>query len=622
MCGIAGILRWSGPKIRDEEIKSMITAIRHRGPDGEGIFLRERVALGHRRLSIIDLEGGRQPMLNEDGQVAVTFNGEIYNFQELVEILKTKGHIFKTRSDTEVIVHAWEEWGKDCVRRFRGMFAFAIADWKQNKIFLARDHFGIKPLYYVLKEKQLFFASEIQALKAVDDCPSDIDLQSLDQYLMLQYIPAPRTIFKQMFKLLPAHCMTVHFDGRVEGPDRYWNIKFSPKKWNSLDECAEALEERIRDSVKAHLVADVDFGAFLSGGIDSSVVVSCMAQELNRPIKTFSIGFQHAKVNELSYAKQVAERWNTNHQFEVLNPDVCKILPKLVQHYGEPFGDYSSIPTYYVSQFAKHSVPMVLSGDGGDEAFGGYKSYLKWVSFLFPNRPIWKRIMYPFAKLLMPQRYGEPRESLEHWYNMIQIMSAPFRFNLWKKEFHNFVNLPIEIFENSWRKMAHSYSPLEKVRSLDYDTYLPDDILVKVDVASMAHGLEVRTPLIDVKVVEFLQSIPSHFLLRESDKNSKEWMTKFLLRKILTKYFPNDFINRPKKGFSPPLNEWLTFDEQFFSFVKDVLLDSRASISCYFEREIIVSLMKEQKQRANQGHLIWMLLFLEVWLKGFRNGNR
>ena len=436
MCGIVGLLNTNGSPVSSQVVNKMTQSVAHRGPDDWGIEIRGEVGLGHRRLSIIDLEGGKQPLANEDGQIWITYNGEVYNFLDLRHDLQKRGHLFRTNSDTETIVHAYEEWGDDCVKRLRGMFAFCIVDFNKRRLFLARDHLGIKPLNYLHTCDLFAFASELQSFKSLPRVMLELDLHAIDEYLRLQYIPAPRTAFKQVRKLSPAHCMSISFDGVVHGPEEYWRLEFLPNYKRSEGEWIEALQAVLYDSVRVHLVSDVPYGAFLSGGVDSSAIVAYMSQILKQPVRTFSIGFKETEFNELHWAKEVAQRWGTEHHIEIVKPDAFAILPKLVQHYGEPFGDSSAIPTYYLCEMARRFVPMVLSGDGGDEILAGYDSYRGWLRWLSPDpKSTWKRMLYKVASMVWPHRYSARQPSLSNWLKFISYFSPAQRLSLWRAEY-------------------------------------------------------------------------------------------------------------------------------------------------------------------------------------------
>jgi asparagine synthase (glutamine-hydrolysing) len=607
MCGIAGLFRTSKP-VDEQELIAMTDSLKHRGPDGYGVKLFDKGGIGHLRLAIIDLATGAQPICNEHETVWITFNGEIYNFEELRDQLKVFGHHFKTNSDTEVIVHGYEQWGYDIVKKMRGMFAFAIVDVKKQLVFISRDHFGIKPIYYYNANQSFAFASELQAFNKVEDFKKELDLNAIDEYLWLQYIPAPKTVWKNTFKLKPAHYVVYHFDGRVEEPVCYWDVDFSKKQNKSRAEWIEQTEDVIRNSVKAHLVSDVPFGAFLSGGIDSTLIVSYMSKILKEPVKTFSIGFEEEAFNELEYAKLAAEKFGTDHHVEIVRPDALAILPKLVKHYGEPFGDSSAIPTYYVCELARKHVTMVLSGDGGDEGFAGYGSYLNWMKFQAINyRKGWKKKIFPLAQDLFPSRY--PRtDSLDKWMDKIQYIGNDERTKLWKSEFREFFHSEINEFNDFFSK-TKKLSIANKVQYMDMKTYMPYDILTKVDVASMIHSLEVRTPLIDKEVWEFAATIPEEMNINNSG-DGKTWNGKLLLKEILRKQFGDSFIDRKKMGFGVPLSKWFANGGELNQMLNDYLLSANSKILFYFDRSVV----EEMIRKNSSGHL-WLLLFLEEWLR-------
>lgn len=618
MCGIVGILRFRGP-IERSEISEAVNRLAHRGPDGDGLLAAENVVIGHRRLSIIDPEMGKQPMSNDDGSIWITFNGEIYNFRELRQTLESDNHVFRTHSDTEVILHAYDEWGDDCVNHLRGMFAFAIVDFARRRVFLARDQFGIKPLFYFGNHECFIFGSEIQALKAFPDVPLDIDLQALDQYLWLQYIPAPRSIFRQIRKLPPAHRMSITFDGTLDEPSEYWDVQFRPVSQRSEKDWLAELEHVISESVKAHLVSDVPFGAFLSGGVDSSAVVTYMAQLLDRPIKTFSIGFRASEFDESCYASLVAKRWGTEHYTEILEPDALGVLPELVHHSGEPFGDSSIIPMFYISKLAREYVPMVLSGDGSDELFAGYQSYLDWMGHLYPysRLPVWKQRLYPLASHVFPRRYppiSRGREHVDNWLSLVNYMSHDLRAGLWREEFKQVLSYPLDVFKTMYARTSHC-SDIQKVQYMDVKTYLPYDILSKVDIASMANSLEVRTPFVDKKVVEFAATIPSS--LNMALGADRRWQGKLLLKKLLEKYYPKTFLYRRKQGFSIPLEKWFFNESEIRSEVKERLFSQHSCLRTYFDMKGIQTLIDKRFVGP-----LWLLLVLDEWMEQFNREKR
>lgn len=608
MCGIAGYISINS-LANEQVIKTMTDSISHRGPDGFGHKLFENVAIGHRRLSIIDLESGTQPMADASANLWITYNGELYNYLELKDELLNCGYKFKTSSDTEVIIYAYHKWKELCLEKFRGMFAFAIVDLNSKNIFIARDHFGIKPLFIYQSNNIVAFGSELQQFKNLPEFDNSIDITAIDQYLWLQYIPAPLTIFKQVEKLKAAHYITIDFTGKIGEQKKYWDIDFSKKQTKTKQEWLEATDAVIKDSVKAHLVSDVPFGAFLSGGIDSSLVVEHMSRILNKPVETFSIGFEEEQYNELKFADQVAKKFQTRHHTEIVKPNALEILPTLVKHYGEPFGDSSCIPTYYVCELARKHVTMVLSGDGGDEAFAGYNSYINWLKYMpLLYRTGIKRSIYPLQEKLFPSRYPK-KDTLEAWLGNIHYLDRDWRTRLWKPQYHTqMANLP-EDFEQLFRSTAN-YSLTNKVQYMDMKTYMNFDILPKVDTASMIHSLEVRTPLIDKRIWEFAASIPEEFNI---NRNSGEWRGKLLLKELMLKNFPDEFVNRKKQGFSIPLDKWFGHKGELNQLLQDKLLSSDSLLNTYFNPLTIKEMIEK-----NHTSGLWLLLFLEEWLSQYK----
>ncbi|MBL1208604.1 asparagine synthase (glutamine-hydrolyzing) [Geminocystis sp. GBBB08] len=608
MCGITGILQFQ-EKANRQDIQLMTNSLSHRGPDGDGIWINGQVAIGHRRLVIIDLETGQQPLCNKDETIWITFNGEIYNYRELRQQLISKGHRFKTNSDTEVIVHGYEEWGDSCVQKFRGMFAFGIVDLNRQKVFIARDQLGIKPLYYIFTDTFFAFASEIQALRQLS-INLDIDLQAIDQYLWLKYIPAPKTIFQQIKKLLPAHYISVTFGGTIFESKQYWHLNFKPNKTKNEAHWLEEFDFVFKESVKTHLVSDVSFGAFLSGGVDSSAIVAYMSQLLEEPVKTFSIGFDEADFNEPGYAEIAAKRWKTDHHTETVKLEsIENLLPKLVKHYGEPFGDSSAIPTYYLSKMAREQVTMVLSGDGGDELFAGYNNYLDWMYWLHKyqeEKPRWERITDPFSRFWKRDHCPYRIPDLQTWFRHITQISSGDRLELWRREYDSIVNQPINIFEEEYKKVSN-YNWNQKAQYLDIKTYMPSCILTKVDIASMMNGLEVRTPIVDTKVFEFAVSIPESFNIGRNYQGI--WEGKLLFKKLLSRYYPHDFLHRRKMGFSPPIEKCLSAQGNYRKILEERFLDSGCKLYQYFRPEIVQKMIKQEQTNS-----LWLLLVLDEWL--------
>jgi len=611
MCGICGIISNTINKSCPSQISQMLTSISHRGPDGDGVFTHKNICIGHRRLAIIDPEGGKQPLANEDNSVWITYNGELYNFHELKKTLLALGHQFKTKTDTEVVVHAYEEWGYECVHRFRGMFAFCIVDLNEQVLFLARDHFGIKPLCYLVTSGIFAFASEIQALKQATTPHSlSIDLEAMDMYLRLGYIPAPSSIYKEVKKLPPATWMKVSFSGEILSVKRYWQANFQPDYSKSEEKWLEELDATLMDSVKHHLVSDVPFGAFLSGGLDSSLIVLYMSRILDQPVEAFSIGFKEKTYDETGYAKLAAKTCGAKHHLEIVTPDALELLPKLVRHYGEPFADSSALPTYYVSKLARAYVPMVLSGDGGDELFAGYNSYIAWMKIL-ETKP--ETLNYQYLKKIIIQKLFPdlfpkiPAEhNIEQWLRIMGQYPQHVRGQLWRPEYKHIFQKRLSLFTSFFEKTSQ-YSPVRKAQFVDINTYLPFDILTKVDVASMANGLEVRTPLIDLKVMQLAAKLPENLTLQK--KNTTGWSGKYIIKKLLSKYFPDKFIHRPKMGFGVPVDIWFN-QQKINEIVQDKLLSKNACIAEYFNQKYIRKMLNQG--RSNR---FWMLLFLEEWLQ-------
>lgn len=608
MCGVVGLLHKDGAPVDPEVIETMTRAVAHRGPDGAGTWLDGAVGLGHRRLAIIDLETGNQPMSIDHGRLWISYNGEVYNYRQLADELTGAGHRIRTSSDTEVILHAYRQWGPDCVHRLRGMFAFAIVDLDRRRLFLARDQLGIKPLFYADSPRLFAFASELQAFHQVPGLELDLHLESVEQYLHLQYVPAPSTVYRQIHKLPPGHRLVLDLDRPEVEPERYWHLEFAPDRSLSEAQWLELLDHTLEQSVKAHLVADVPFGAFLSGGVDSSAVVATMAQLLDRPVRTFSIGFVEEEFSELGYARQVAEQWATDHHEEVLEPDALGILPTLVQHYGEPFGDPSAVPTYYVARLAARSVPMVLSGDGGDELFAGYHSYrtfLRWAEY--EGTATWKRLAYPLLSRVLPSRFPPRSVNIGAWLSFVGVLGDGVRRRLWRPEHRRLSTLvPPCLVEELDR--VDRLAPVQQLQAMDINSYLPFAILTKVDVASMISSLEVRTPIVDREVAEVAARIPPELNFGRNPQGQLEG--KLLLKRVLSRHYDEAFLHRPKMGFGVPLKRWFAADGSMHDIVRGRLLESRSPLLELFEPAEILRLIQ-----GNAYGPLWLLLVLDEWLR-------
>ena len=628
MCGIAGYFRSetaierqaNGRQSVDRHlIEKMCDVITHRGPDDAGYYAEGGSAIGMRRLSIIDIAAGHQPISNEDGSVWIVFNGEVYNFAELRADLIARGHSFKTHSDTETIVHLYEEMGERCVERLRGMFGFAIWDRRENKIFLARDRAGKKPLHYTLVGETLVFGSEIKSLLQFPGVERQVNHQAISDYLSFGYVPDPLTAFRGIQKLLPGHTMTFQ-NGRMT-TRRYWDFSYGQEHAPAQSESyyAERLRELIAESVRIRLVSEVPLGAFLSGGVDSSTVVAMMARAMDQPVKTFSIGFSEASFDELKYARLTAERYQTDHHEFIVTPDVCRLVEEIVWHHDEPFADASSIPTYVVSKMAREFVTVVLSGDGGDELFAGYERYLVHQGRQrFERIPGWLRrnVMLPLSQALPRATYGKQflrNISLEGGARFVDSLSyfgAAAKRNLLAAEVRRGLNGydSAAAFEQLFAEPS-SADPIERLLYLDSKTYLSGDILTKVDRMSMAHSIEARVPLLDHELIEFVQSIPASLKLRGQT-------TKHILKQAMGELIPNEIINRPKMGFGVPLRKWL--NNELREMLHDTLTDQRARERGLLNPRAVQALLDEhgRGRRDNSLHL-WGLLNLELWHRSF-----
>ncbi|GAB4486959.1 MAG: asparagine synthase (glutamine-hydrolyzing) [Thermodesulfovibrionales bacterium] len=628
MCGICGRINLNEAPVDRALLERMTGSLAHRGPDDSGIYLKGRAGLGHRRLSVIDLSPlGHQPMANEDGTLWIVFNGEIYNFPALREGLLGRGHVFRSKTDTETILHLYEEYGTECLRHLRGMFAFAIWDERTQALFLARDRVGKKPLYYRCGSGSFAFGSEIKAILEDDAVPRRPDLLAVHHYLTYQYVPAPWTAFEGIRKLPPGHWLLLK-DGEVT-TRRYWTLPYLPKLALSTDELKEEIVSRLREATRLRMISDVPLGAFLSGGVDSSAVVACMAGLSDRPVKTFSIGFQEAAYNELRFARTIAERFGTDHTEFIVEPRAVDILEKIVWHYNEPFADSSAIPTYYVSKLAREHVTVILNGDGGDESFAGYGRYAALAFSQRLHRFLPSSAACLLLRAIMPlphgkdptnivwrakrflQEYVKPDETRNgHW---LCHFSTDMKTGLYAPAFAEQAGRTdsFELLYERYREVEAS-DFLDKTLYADVMMYLPDDLLIKVDVASMAHSLEARSPFLDHEFMEFAARIPSGLKLKGTT-------TKYILKEALRGMLPDGILFREKMGFGVPLDHWFRGDLKQMAY--DTLLSERAVARGYFRPERVRQILDEHATGAWNWHShIWNLLMLELWHRVFIDG--
>ncbi|MDY6861424.1 MAG: asparagine synthase (glutamine-hydrolyzing) [Thermodesulfobacteriota bacterium] len=631
MCGICGKINFNPDSyVEPDLINKMTSSLYHRGPDDYGTFFDKNIGLGHRRLKVIDLStAGNQPMCNEDRTIWIIFNGEIYNFQELRTSLIRKGHLFKSKTDTEVIIHLYEDEGVSCLNYFRGMFALAIWDVPLRRLFLARDRLGKKPLVYLYNKDSFAFASEIKSLLCDPEVKKDVDYRALHNYLTYQYIPSPSTIFKDIKKLPPAHYILLK-DGKME-LKRYWQVNFQDKLiYKKEEEYKEHLLQIFEEAVRLRMLSDVPLGAFLSGGIDSSATVAMMSKLGGNPVKTFSIGFSESEYNELEYARIVAGLYKTDHEEFVVKPDAISILPKLIWHYNEPYADSSAIPSYYVSKLTRDKVTVALNGDGGDESFAGYERYIadrlaniyqyvpsifregiikKLAYLIFPFNPQYKS----FSRRLRRFLESIPEEKKRRYVHWLCFFNNSEKNELYQDEFkrkigiYDSVDLTLKLFQE-----CRASSFLDKTLFVDLNSYLPDDLLVKIDIASMAHSLETRSPFLDHKLVEFAASLPPSLKLKGLNG-------KYLLKKAFSGILPEKILKRKKMGFGVPLDYW--FRCELKEFIHDILLGKRFIERGYFKKEGIEKLIREHLVRdADHSYKIWALVVLELWHQMFIDG--
>ncbi|MDZ7369672.1 MAG: asparagine synthase (glutamine-hydrolyzing) [candidate division KSB1 bacterium] len=620
MCGICGVIHRRREEPVDAAVlKRMCDVVIHRGPDGEGQAVFDGAGIGMRRLSIIDLEGGAQPMYNEDHTLAIVFNGEIYNHNELREKLTAKGHRFRTRCDTEAIIHAYEEYGVDCPNHLNGMFAFAVYDIPKHRLFLARDRLGVKPLYYALDDHRLLFGSEIKSILQVPGVPRSIDPHALDAFLTFEYIPAPMSIFQAVRKLPPGHWL-LYEDGRCT-IRAYWSLQYAASA-EPQHRLFERFRELLEDAVRIRLMSDVPLGAFLSGGLDSSSVVAMMHRTAAERVKSFSIGFTDATYNELPYARTVARWFDTEHHEEIIEPQVVSLTEKILWMLDEPFGDFSVFPTYLVSQMARRHVTVALSGDGGDELLAGYDTYIAQKMAAKWNRlPSFLRrgVLEPIIERLPPtekkkglinraKRFVEGArlpEKLQHVRWMIFLQQSEKEL-LYSPDFSRaLAGYDSFGFLDEYFRSSGSNVPLDQQEYVDIKTYLVDDILVKVDRMSMAVSLEARVPFLDYRFVEFAATLPPHLRLNGN-------RTKYILREALRDVLPPLILRRGKEGFSIPIKNWLK--NELKPMMMEALSETNVRAKGYFSPSYVQKLIDEHLRGVeNHSHRLWALMVFHLW---------
>ncbi len=622
MCGIAGIIKFDGSPPLESELKAMISRMEHRGPDGSGIKIFGGTGLAHRRLSIIDIEGGVQPMSNEDGLIWTSFNGEIYNFAELAAELRGKGHRFATRSDTETLVHLYEEHGSAMLSRLNGMFAFAILDLKKRKLLLARDRLGQKPLVYFKTSQAFAFASELQALTALPNSPKEISRQSLHDYFSLQYVPAPASIYKNIFKLMPGHFIELDIDSGNFRENRYWECRFDEKIEISYADAKEKLRELVFDSVKLRMISDVPIGAFLSGGLDSSIVSGVMSKISKDTVNTYTIGFAEDKYDESAFARKVAGHFGTRHHERKVRPDDFQALERLVRNSGEPFSDSSILPTFLLSRFTREKATVALSGDGADELFAGYYRYFL-MKILAGSSILSSQVAKSAARSLGHFFSGAEGErsvlakvkrildaiSVEadsRYFKIICRFDEAKKMSLYGPLMRE---IPLSDSASCIRKLiasAGAAHPAEKISEADIASYLPNDILHKIDAASMSSSLELRSPFLDYRIAEFASSLPFCYKL-DGMKRKK------ILADAFSDILPAETIRRSKLGFGVPVCDWLR--GSWAEIARERLAEGRAVKEGFLEKRKVMEILKEhQCSKSDHSYVLWSLLVFEIWL--------
>ncbi|MGD9562323.1 MAG: asparagine synthase (glutamine-hydrolyzing) [Pyrinomonadaceae bacterium] len=624
MCGITGFIvsdREAPTRARAELLERMCASIVHRGPDEQGTVVRGRAALGMRRLSIIDIASGQQPIFNEAGDLAIVFNGEIYNFAEITRELRALGFSFKTNSDTEAILHAFEEFGEGCLKKLRGMFAFAIWDFKSESLFIARDRVGKKPLFYTLTDKGEFvFGSELKTLLAHGGVKREVDLAALDTYLSFGYVPEEFCFLKGVKKLRPGHFLRFR-KGGVE-TERYWDFDLSKAPAErSPQECAAAVQDKVREAVEVRLISEVPLGAFLSGGIDSSAIVGLMSQLSDQPVKTFSIGFREDSFDELKYARIAAKHFRTDHHEFIVTPDLFDVIDDIVWHFDEPFADQSALPTYMLSKMAREHVTVVLSGDGGDELFAGYERYVvdrhrSWSARI--PKALREHVLQRASAVLPHSAFGKnylhniSLDPIDRYIDSITAFNGPRKQMLYSPSLKQAMNGSRSAAETLFRQFGEQVQPddpIARLLYLDSKTYLPGDILTKVDRMTMANSLEARAPLLDHELIELVAGMPSAMKM-----NGLE--TKYILKKAMEGIVPDSILYREKQGFGVPIGKWI--NEQLHDRIYDDLNERRTAERGFFDHRYVDTLRKEHSAgRRDHSTKLWLLWVLELWMRRY-----
>jgi len=628
MCGFAGRINFdSSIPIKREIIEKMTRKLTHRGPDAEGYFVQKNIGLGHRRLKIIDLSNeANQPMYSSDGKIVLVFNGEIYNFLELRKKLEKEYVQFHTHSDTEVLLKLYEKYGEKCLQFLRGMFAFAIWDAKQQKLLIVRDRLGVKPLKFFYDHKKIIFASELKAILEDPEVPREMDIEAIKQYLTFNFVPAPRTGFVGIQKLLPGHFLIWQKGMQEPRIEKYWELDFTQKKVHKEEEWCALLREKFEESVKIRMISDVPLGALLSGGVDSSAIVAAMAKNSTRPIQTFSIGFEEASHNELPFAKIIAEKFHTKHHEFIVRADAVKLLPQLAEIYEEPYADSSAIPSFYLAEKTRQHVTVALNGDGGDENFAGYRWYPIWLRAT--RTPKFLAKLLPLAKLWPTHNLRRGAETFFH------ALAETNPFKRYQRFFSYAFFTPEEVDDVIANSSSHDHrnstsnsssfdklrmtnlttnfhpprrtisnlQPLDQMLALDIKNFLPDDLLAKMDIATMHHSLETRSPFLDYEFMELTAQIPPELKIKHGEK-------KYILKKMLEPILPKEILYRKKQGFSIPLAKWLR--NELKNIARDLLLNSDLKI---FNRSKVEQLLNEHfTGKADHANRIWCLMTLAEW---------